>query len=228
MCGRYTLRRIDLIRAAADATATLPFDEFSERPRYNIAPGQDVPVVRMEEGRRVLSLARWGLIPRWAKETPKVRPINARAETVETSGMFRDAFGRRRCLIPADGFYEWQAAASKGVKQPYFIRLRDEQPFAFAGLWERWRPPESDLEQETCAILTTEPNELMRPIHNRMPVILARRDYATWLNLEAKAEELRLLLRPFDAREMAAYPISTRVNRPGNDGPELIERESRD
>jgi putative SOS response-associated peptidase YedK len=220
MCGRYTLRRIDLLRSALDAVPTLPFEEFTERPHYNVAPSQDIPMVYVDEnGRRVVSLARWGLIPAWAKEAPKIRPINARAETVATSGMFRAALERRRCLIPADGFYEWQAPPSgKGRKQPFFIHFKDDRPFAFAGLWEH-----SQSFGDTCTIITTEPNDLMRPIHNRMPVILRREDYAQWLCPQTPGRGVVPLLHPYDGKEMEAYPISDKVNRPANDGAELID-----
>jgi putative SOS response-associated peptidase YedK len=221
MCGRYTLRRIDLLRSALDAVPLLPFEEFTERPHYNIAPSQDIPMVYVDQKNgRVISVARWGLIPSWMREMPKVRPINARAETVATSGMFRGAFEKRRCLIPADGFYEWKApAAGKGRKQPYFIHFKDDRPFAFAGLWEH-----SESMGDTCTIITTEPNDLMRPIHNRMPVIVRPENYADWLAPDKNGKQVAPLLKPYEASEMDAYPISDKVNRPANDTADLIER----
>jgi putative SOS response-associated peptidase YedK len=216
MCGRYTLRRPDLLAAAFDATPSFPFEEFSERPRYNVAPSQDVAIVRINSnGDRVLGLVRWGLIPSWTKGKPKQQPINARAETVASSGMFRQAFERRRCLVPADGFYEWQRLGEQ--KQPMFVRRHDDGPFAFAGLWERWRPDEEAEPVDTMTIVTTSPNALMAPIHDRMPVILAQRDYARWLDRQVPGEEVAGLLRPYAEQDMAAVAVSTRVNSPRND-----------
>ena len=145
MCGRYVLRgRREQLAIAMGLIDAPAFEEFTDRPRYNVAPSQHVPVVRVDAGgRRVGSLVRWGLIPHWAKDVPKVQPINARAETVRTSGMFRQAFERRRCLVPADGFYEWRKVDAK-TKQPMFVHFPDDRVFAFAGLWERWRAPGDD------------------------------------------------------------------------------------
>ena len=223
MCGRYTLRRYELARAVFEALRAIGFEEFSELRIHwwNIAPSQQVPVVQMDQnGERVITRAQWGFIPEWAKEPPKVRPINARAETVSTSGMFRRAFHSRRCLIPADGYYEWQGA--KPPKQPYFIHLKNDELFAFAGLWERWLPHKDATPIDTCTILTTQPNELMSPIHNRMPVIVARQDYRRWLDSAARGEEVADILKPYSAEEMDAYAITSAVNSPKNDGPELI------
>src|SRR5688572_1658672 len=140
MCGRYTLRRIDLIRGGFDARLLPAFEELTERPRFNIAPSQMIPVVRLNaQGERVIDAVRWGLIPSWTKGKPKQQPINARGETVATSAMFRQAFERRRCLVPADGFYEWRKLDTE-TKQPMYVRRKDEDLFAFAGLWERWKP----------------------------------------------------------------------------------------
>jgi putative SOS response-associated peptidase YedK len=225
MCGRYTLRRYDLARAAFDAMQQqLPFEEFSElriTPRFNIAPSQIVPTVRIDRnGNRVLSAAKWGLIPSWTKSKSKTAPINARAETLASSGMFRQAFNRRRCLIPADGFYEWQE--SKPPKQPYFIHRKDDRLFAFGGLWERWNDPGSGEVVDSCTIVTTSANEVMTPIHNRMPLILAEGDYERWLNREIPGEEVADLLKPSHA-DLEARPVSTAVNSVKNDGPELID-----
>lgn len=154
MCGRYSLRRSQLARAVFEALSTTLFDEFTERPRFNIAPSQDVPLVRLNSNEeRILGLARWGLIPSWAKDSPKTKPINARAETVATSGMFKQSFARRRCLIPADGFFEWKG--DKPPKQPYFIHWKDDRLFAFAGIWERWTQEGTSKSIDTFAIVTT-------------------------------------------------------------------------
>ena len=208
MCGRYTLRRINWYRDIKGFPPSA-FDEFSEtKVRFNVAPSQLVPIIVNEEGRPKLSAARWGFTPHWADENQKLKPINAKCETVITSPMFREAFRRRRCLIPADGFYEWQAA--KPPKVPHFIHMKDDSVFAFAGI----------REGDTCAILTTTANDVLRPIHDRMPVIVDPSEYDRWLG-EA---DVAGLLRPCEAEKMEAYPISTRVNNVRNDGPELVER----
>lgn len=193
------------------------------QPRYNIAPTQPVAAVRLPEdgADRELVMLHWGLIPFWAKD-PRIgaRMINARAETAADKPAFRAAFRRRRCLVPADGFYEWQK--QNGTKQPYYIHLQDGRPFAFAGLWERWRG-EDDAVIESCTLLTTKPNELVRPLHNRMPVILHPHNYALWLDPEVEqADALRRLLDPFPSGEMEAYPVSRYVNAPQHEGPECI------
>jgi putative SOS response-associated peptidase YedK len=228
MCGRYTLRRASLVYAAMGATPYLPsFEEFDEKrvvPRFNVAPSQTVPIVRISgEGKRVVSEARWGLIPSWVKGKPKSAPINARAETVRTSGMFRQAMERRRCLVPADGFYEWKGA--KPPKQPYFIHKPDDGIFAFAGLWERWKP-DSDAEPvDTFTIITTAANEVIKPIHNRMPVILSEADYAKWLDRATAEKDVEGLLKPYEG-ELEAARVSTKVNSAKNEGPELILNEA--
>jgi putative SOS response-associated peptidase YedK len=196
-------------------------------PRFNIAPTQPVPVVRCSpenrDSEREFVWLRWGLIPSWAKD-PAIgnRMINARAETVAQKPSYRAAFRRRRCLVVADGFYEWQRAGRQ--KQPYFIRMRDDRPFAFAGLWEAWEGADHSA-LETCTLLTTEPNELMQPIHNRMPVILAADAYEQWLDPAGQeADSLSRLLGPYPPDEMVAYPVSTYVNSPTHDGARCIER----
>ena len=218
MCGRYTIRRPDLIRAGLRHQPTFGFEEFDEylTPRFNIAPSQLAPIVRATDKGYQLLLARWGLIPAWSKEKPKVKPINARCETVATSGMFRQAFQRRRCLVPADGFLEWQGA--KPPKQPFFIHLKSDSSFAFAGLWEQWKPKDGEP-VDTFTILTTTPNSLMSPIHNRMPVILREDEYDRWVGKEHTTD----LLRPFDAAGMEAYKVSSAVNSPKNDNPECVQ-----
>ena len=218
MCGRFTLRaRPDAI-AAEFGLADVPLLE----PRYNIAPTQAVATVRLdrETGTRRLDLMRWGLVPSWADD-PAIgnRLINARAETVAEKPAYRSAFKTRRCLIVADGFYEWMQI--DGRKQPYHIRFQDDRPFAFAGLWESWRGAACAF--ESCAVITGEPNELVRPIHDRMPVILRREDYDRWLDpAVTDAAMLGGLLVPYPAAEMVAYPVSTMVNAPDNDRPECV------
>lgn len=188
MCGRYTARRIDFRRYGVEFDEPW-FEEFSEHGlamRFNIPPSLNLPVIRMSsKDERAARLARWGLIPSWTKGKPKMQPINAKSETAATSGMFREAMERRRCLVPADGFYEWKGA--KPPKVPHFIHRADDEPFAFAGLWERWKPADDAEPVDTFTILTTEPNELMRSIHNRMPVILKPEDYQRWLDRELPA-----------------------------------------
>jgi putative SOS response-associated peptidase YedK len=218
MCGRFALTDPDADLAVQFGLPDIP----DLQPRYNIAPTQPVAAVRVRPRGRVreMALLRWGLVPFWAKD-PKIgaRMINARSETVSEKPAFRDAFRRRRCLIVADGFYEWQK--SNGSKQPHFIRLHDGRPFAFAGLWERWQGAETEI--ESCTLLTTEPNELLLPVHNRMPVILHPSDYDIWLDTELEnADLLRRLLRPFPSRLMQAYPVSRFVNSPSNDDPRCI------
>jgi putative SOS response-associated peptidase YedK len=213
---------LELLRAGL-GTVKVPFEEFSENkiiPRFNVAPSQQVPIVRLRDGKGELAFVRWGLIPYWSKKKPKIQPINAKAETVSTSGMFRGAFQRRRCLVPADGFYEWQKHGA--FKQPYFIHKSDDSLFCFAGLWESWKPLDSDDVVETVTLITTPPNPLMENIHNRMPAILRQQDYERWLNPETPADELQSMLVPFPD-ELVAYPISTHVNSPRNDDAECIK-----
>jgi putative SOS response-associated peptidase YedK len=214
MCGRFALYSTPFSLAKhfeAEAPPEL-------RPRYNVAPTQSIPIVREEDGKRRFALARWGLIPHWAKDTKiGYHTINARAETVAEKPVFRNAFRYRRCLIPADGFYEWQVVPGSKTKQPWFIVLRDRELMAFAGLWEKWRSPEGD-DLESCSIIVTDANELMRPIHDRMPVILAPGDWEAWLETEAKdAGGLQGLLKPYSTEAMTSWRVSTMVNSPRND-----------
>ncbi len=219
MCGRYTLTSPATTLAASFDIGTIA--ELA--PRYNVAPSQSVPVVRMAAtGTREWVEVRWGLIPSWAKD-PAIgqRLINARAETAAAKPAFRAAMRRRRCLVPADGFYEWQKRAQG--KQPFYIRRRDDAPFAIAGLWEHWQPAGGEL-IETCTLLTTEPNSLVAPIHNRMPVIVDQAVYAQWLDPTIeKADDLAAILQPYPDNEMVAIPISTRVNNARHDAPDCIE-----
>jgi putative SOS response-associated peptidase YedK len=221
MCGRYTIRRPGLLKKMVYQSS---FDEFSEikiEPRFNIAPSQPVPVFRNnKEGLPALRMVRWGLIPSWTTGKPKQQPINARAETVASSAMFRQAFERRRCLVPADGFYEWQRLGDK--KQPMFMHRDDDVPFAFAGLWERWKPDPDAEPIDTCTILTTSPNVLMAPIHDRMPVILAPDDYSRWLDRSVPGEDVMNLLRPYAESGFVADRVSTRCNSPKNDDCECV------
>ena len=221
MCGRYSLT------SPGEAMARLFGVAMGEHaPRYNIAPSQGILVARAapdgEAGAREAAVLRWGLVPSWAKD-PDIgnRMINARAETVAEKPSFRAAFRRRRCLVPATGFYEWRVAS--GPKQPYHIGMADGGPFAMAGLWEHWTGPDGAA-VETCAILTTEANELLRPIHARMPVIVAPGDFDLWLDPELTMPELLApLLRPFDAAAMAARAVSRHVNNVRNDDPACLE-----
>ena len=220
MCGRFSLRTPAAMLADLFQLAQSP----AWAPRYNIAPTQPVPIVLMttEHPDRQFKQCRWGLIPGWAKG-PDVgaRMINAKAETASSKPAFRAAFRKRRCLVLADGFYEWQGLERR--KQPFYIRMRNGDPFAFAGLWEHWKGPDGAA-IDSCTLLTTEPNSLIHPFHHRMPVILDPTDYALWLDPGVEeSEQLQPLLRPYSSEAMVAYPVSTRVNNPSNDTPECIE-----
>ncbi len=206
MCGRYSLTSpVEGIRAL------FGFDELPNLGvRYNIAPTQDVPVVRAgEQGKSVFAMMRWGLVPSWAKEVGSSAPlINARAETVAEKPSFRSAFKQRRCLIPADGFYEWKS--ENGAKQAYRIAMPNDAPFAFAGVWESWNGANNET-IESCAVITTEASEQLAAIHHRMPVILEPTHYREWLTAPRQA-----LLQPY-AGEIKAYPIGPAVNKVAND-----------
>jgi putative SOS response-associated peptidase YedK len=219
MCGRFslTLEPADLQDA---------FPEFSfpaqGAPRYNVAPSQPI-LCLPNNGTDKADFYVWGLIPSWAKDpTIGNRMINARAETLSEKPSFRSAYKNHRCLIFADGFYEWQARPGEKSKAPHFFRLKSRTPFVFAGLWELWQPPDGS-EVLSATIITCEPNEKVAPIHNRMPVILHRDAYTQWLD-PAPQMPIRLdnLLTPYPADEMEAYPVSTLVNSPGNDRAECI------
>jgi putative SOS response-associated peptidase YedK len=217
MCGRYAMYGpTSRYRQHFGAE-----DEFEFRPRYNIAPSLNLPVVvATADGRRAFIDARWGLMPSWVKDPGQfTRPINAKAETAAVKPMFRHAFRSGRILVPADAFYEWQAGAAG--KQPYLIRMKDASPFGMAGLLEHWQGPEGDV--RTFAILTTSPNALMAGIHTRMPAIIAPEQYQTWLNPQlTDVEQLLAMLGPYPERLMAAYPVGRRVNSPANDDADLI------
>lgn len=220
MCGRFTMT-VDPAQLR-DAFPWLDIREDWE-PRFNIAPTQPVAVVA-NRGDNRLDFFRWGLIPSWTKD-PSIgnRLINARAETLAEKASFRNAYRRRRCLILADGFYEWKTEASTKRKQPMYIRMKTGEPFGFAGLWEAWNPPDGS-QVLSCTIITTEPNELVRGIHNRMPVILERGAYSDWLSpAEMNPQDLQYLLKPYPPGELVAYPVSTLVNSPDNDVPACIQ-----
>lgn len=218
MCGRLALPF-----CPTDLVAPFDLDEWADFvPRWNVAPGADISVVRRSpEGRRVLHLLRWGLVPHWAKDAAIGAKLNnARGETVAEKPSFRDAFRRRRCLIPASGFFEWKAGG--GVRQPYYISHASGEPLALGGLWESWRAPDGSILRTVC-IVTTGPNEVMAPIHDRMPVIVAPADRQAWL--EAPADEAAHLVAPAPDEGLRAWPVSRRVNRSIDDDPGLIEPE---
>lgn len=219
MCGRFA-QRTDPKKVAREFKVS---EAPEAKPRYNIAPTHEVLAVRESAGGREMTFFKWGLVPSWAKD-PSVgaKLINARSETVEEKPSFREAFRRRRCIIPADGFYEW-ARRGGGGKQPFFFRMRDERPFGFAGLWERWEREGRVI--NSCTILTAAANDVLRPVHERMPVILHPEEYELWLEgSERDGGPLRELLRPYPAEEMVGYPVGTQVNSPGSQGAGLIER----
>ena len=218
MCGRYRLsRRKQLVEEYFDSVS----GEEDWNPRYNIAPTQPVPSsARIRRNLvRELSLVRWGLIPSWAKDSSvAAQMINARSETAATKPAFRDALKFRRCLIPADGFYEWQRTGK--AKQPYCFEVNDGELFAFAGIWDRWKDPSGNW-VKTCSILTTTPNAVTSAVHDRMPVILDPDSYDLWLDPGMKdVSAVSELLKPYDARLMRCYPVSTRVNHVANDDEE--------
>lgn len=220
MCGRFTLAVDPSVLRDAFPNFHIP-DRVPIR--YNIAPTQPVAVIP-NDGRLALDFFLWGLIPSWAKD-PSIgkRLINARAETLAQKPSFRSAYRRRRCLVLADGFYEWQKRPGSNFKIPYYIRLKSGKPFAFAGLWEQWFSPDGS-EITSCAIITTRPNELIAPFHNRMPVILWLDAYLQWLDpAERSPVDLNALLSPYPAERMIAYPVSRMVNSPQNDSPECIQ-----
>lgn len=216
MCGRYTLRtKLNL------AIQDMKVDHVPDYAlRYNIAPTQSVPVMRQLDGHWNCSLMRWGLIPSWAKEIPKLSLINARADTVAEKPSFRTAFKKRRCLIPTDGWYEWQATGGP-KKQPFLIHARGDKPFFFAGLWEQWFP-EKDKPVDSCTIITTDASEFTKSIHDRMPVVLDKAAWKKWLAPDAAPENLKALLQPSD-KKFVLTPVSTIVNSPKNDVAECVE-----
>lgn len=248
MCGRY-FRQSEKQKIAEDYRAGKVFED-PLAPDYNIAPTTFQPVIRLsrDTGEREIALLRWGLVPFFAtslKEFKGMSTFNARAESVATSATWREPFKRRRCLIPADGFYEWMAkvvepkpgavrrpgmasrSQSKGGKQPFAITLTNGEPMAFAGLWDAWKEPKKSPQEvdrwlQSFAIVTTEGNELMAPIHDRMPVILQRKDWEEWLDRDDSRPAPMHLLRPYDAEAMKAEPCNTAVGNVRNNGPEML------
>jgi putative SOS response-associated peptidase YedK len=220
MCGRFTNTATDTeIAEAFDAT---PPAVSVARPRFNICPTQPVIIVRAPGADRELVLMRWGLVPRWAKDVSLgSRMINARSETLAEKPAFRDAFRKRRCLVPVTGFFEWRTTANG--KQPHLIRRSDLRPFALAGLWESWRSPEDGSTLETFTIITTQANAKLVPLHDRMPVILGPRQIDAWLAPETDAAKLQELLVPSPPEDLSLQPVSTLVNNPWNDSPACIE-----
>jgi putative SOS response-associated peptidase YedK len=225
MCGR-------VIQASSPSLLSLKIvDGMDDRdnrwsnvpPRYNGAPSQDLWVIRRNPatGERSLDLLRWGLVPAWCEARPKPPPINAAAETLRDRPMFREAYARRRCILPIDGFFEWRAVKGEKVKQPFAIAMKDGSPFGLGALWENWKDPASGEWLRTFCVVTTRANALVRPIHSRMPLILRPADYERWLGPEPDPRDL---LRPFPEEPMTLWPVSTRVNSPKNDDPGLIER----
>ena len=230
MCGRYVQASSPDLLAERFGVDEVRIEDH--QPHYNVAPRAEVPAVRRREGRKILSGLRWGLVPSWAKD-PKVgdRQINARAESVADKPAYRKAFEKRRCLIPADGFYEWKRQGEKR-KQPMFVHLRSGEPMAFAGLWEIWKDPKVARSKDggedegwlrTCAIVTTDANDVLTPIHDRMPVILPEPAWDAWLDPDADPERLRRFLVPAPDDLIAVYPVSPMVNSADNDGPDLVQ-----
>lgn len=219
MCGRYTLRaRLNQLLQIFAAESTIEIT-----PRYNVAPTQTVPVLRLDQqsNTREIVLMKWGLIPSWAKDAAiGHKMINARSETVDEKPAYRAAFKRRRCLVLADGFFEWQKQGSK--KQPYLFQKKGGTPYGYAGLWETWKHGDQPI--ESCTIITTQANELVEDVHDRMPVILQDRHHENWLNHEYDhIERLKAMLEPYPANKMERYPVSSMVGSPQNDKPECVE-----
>ena len=217
MCGRFT---ITIEPAFFQQELNLGSVPSEWTPRYNAAPSQNIPVV-LDKNTRDVEMLRWGLIPFWAKdEKIGYRMINARSETIQEKPSFRNAFKQRRCLILADGFYEWQKQSGKSPKVPFFFQLADGAPFAFAGIWESWSPSPKDTIR-SCSIITTEPNDLVAMAHNRMPVMLDEGLMWEWL-ADKPADDLQAMLAPYPAEKMRAHPVGLAVNNPKNDSEECI------
>lgn len=219
MCGRFTLTRL-----SGEWQAALDMEPFGlPEPRYNVAPGQYILTILRdpEHARPIPQLLSWGLLPAWVKD-PKAlsRPINARVETVAEKPFFRGAIRHRRCLIPADGFFEWSGKGAE--RRPYYFQMRDEAPFAFGGLWEHWQGPGDEL-IDTCTILTTTPNALVKPLHHRMPLIVTREHYPLWLNPGAQSvKDVAPLFVPYPAEAMKVSAVSRRVNSVAHDDPACL------
>src|SRR6516164_8005034 len=223
MCGRVVQSSGPLRYAFVDGMNVRDSRVSNYPPRWNGAPSQDLLVIRRNNDTGVVSLdpLRWGLIPHWCQDRQGGRkPINAKCETVHRLPMFKDSYRRRRCILPVDGFFEWKAIKGQRAKQPYAIAMKDGRAFGIAGLWENWNDPTSGEWIRTFVVITTDANELVAQIHNRMPLILASADYARWLGDDPDPRDL---LRPFPAERMRMWPISTRVNKPENDDPSIVE-----
>ena len=220
MCGRFVQSHDASFYADVFQVETIRADSLPAS--YNVAPTDSVYAVAEHEGTRLLGSFRWGLIPWWAKDRKiAARNINARSETAAEKPAFRDSFVKRRCLIPADGFFEWQRLP-KG-KLPHYIYQADQRPLALAGLWATWKDPESGERVRTCTILTGEPNDLVSDIHSRMPVVLAKEDWSSWLNRDNEDREaLQQMMTVFPAAEMAEHPVATLVNKVSNNYPECV------
>lgn len=222
MCGRFTQKAPwENVSNQFDVKNAASKNLF--QPRYNIAPSQSIVTIRDLENSREASALKWGLVPSWAKDSDiGNRMINARAETITEKPSFREAFKSRRCIIPASGFYEWQRV-EKGTKQPHYFYLKETEVFGFAGLWEEWLDKTTGDLLETCTIITTEANEVLKPVHDRMPVILKAEDYDQWLDQKVKdTDKLQKLLVPYRAKEMDSHIVSRSVNIVSSDTPELI------
>lgn len=221
MCGRFALSApAENIRSHFALAEKVQLE-----PRYNIAPTQAVAVIRENNGDRLLSFMQWGLLPSWAKERKAgARMINARAETLAEKPAFRRLFRSQRCLIPADGFFEWREESGRKKKQPYFICLQPAGLFGFAGLWSSWQDPVSGEPVETCTIITTAANHLVSKIHHRMPAILVPDQYRAWLQPATPPAVAGSLLVPFESAPLQSYPVATLCNSPANDQPDCIRR----
>ncbi len=213
MCGRFTLRTPEGVK--------VPYIDWSVleelAPRYNIAPSQNILSVVQRESDREATFLQWGLIPYWSKEPKGI--INARVETIDEKASFKDSFQRRRCLIVADGFYEWERVGKK-ISQPYYFQMTDQAPFAFAGIWDRWKDNERQI--TSCAIITTTANELLARIHHRMPVILNSESFDLWLNEDSRSADLKDLLSPYPAELMTSHAVSYEVNNTKVDDASLL------
>lgn len=219
MCGRYALNT-----SAQELIDHFQLVRCSDFPiRFNIAPSASVPVIRQSpDGDRVADLLRWGLVPHWAKDpTIGAKLNNARAESVMEKPSFQSAYQRRRCLIPASGFYEWQAVPGEPRKQPWFIHLRSGEPMAMGGLWESWKDPSGEIVRTFC-VVTTEANQIMAPIHDRMPVLIGAKSWSRWLDPSIPGSALAGMLNPFPAELMEAWKVSRRVSNARDEGEELI------
>jgi putative SOS response-associated peptidase YedK len=223
MCGRYRLSKTE--KYLLEHFGVRSREDFEWKPRYNIAPTDQVPVIRQDKDQpqRSITSMRWGLIPYWAKDASiGAKMINARAESLTEKPAFKDAIERRRCLVPADAFYEWKKTSkgTKIVRRPFLIRMKNDEAFAFAGIWDRWKSPEGKLVL-SVSILTTDANPLVRDVHDRMPVIVSREHYDVWLDPKFRdVKALEEILKPYDPREMEKLPVSDRVNSVKNDDPE--------